>query len=560
LSHPVGGTKNVLAAYGRIVFARPHRNDEKVQSSSLEGGHLRNKKVAIAVAVLIAIVAIAAPILMSLYLAWQQSIAEQEARVAQLAQDVLRRSDQTTNQLHAAIEQLEANATPSPCSADSVALMARLTLISEQLQGMGHIAGDRLMCSSYSVYDPPAPVGPPDYTGANGSHIRSSVDLPSIPGTKFLLVTRPSSGFTAIVNPRLPLDVFVDDPDIAVGLVGYTSGKIIALRGSFDPSWLAALGDRRELEIFDGQHVVAIRRSGVGDFAAFAAIPADHVQAGLRQTAAVLLPIGAIAGAALAFAILYVGRLQLALPAALRVALRRNELSVEYQPVVDLQTGRWVGAEALVRWRRPDGENVRPEIFIPVAEDAGLIRQITERVVETVGSEAPGLFRNRPDFHVALNVSSADLGTDRIVGLLRRLAERTGAKPGNLIVEVTERGLIEGQEVNARLHDIRASGARVAIDDFGTGYSSLSYLRTFEVDLLKIDKTFIDTIGKDAVTSHVVAHIIEMARSLNLDLIAEGIETEGQRQFLREHGVHYGQGWLFAKAMPLADLLSRLAS
>jgi sensor c-di-GMP phosphodiesterase-like protein len=436
--------------------------------------------------------------------------------------------------------------------------MARLTLVSEMLQGLGYIEGDRLLCSSYGAYDPPVPVGAPDFTGANGGDIRSAVELPSIPGTKFLLITRRASGYTAIVNPKLPLDVFVDDPDISVGLVGYTTGKLIALRGPFDPSWLAALGDRREMEMFDGQHVIAVCRSSVGDFVAFVALPAASVQAGVRRTAAVLVPIGAVAGAVLAFTVLYIGRLQLALPAVLKAALRRNEFSVEYQPVVDLRTGAWVGAEALVRWRRPDGETVRPEIFIPVAEHTGLVEQITERVVDIVGSDAPRLLARRPDFHIAINLSSADLRTDRIVGLLRRCAEQAGAKPGNLMVEITERGLIEGQDVSNRLHQIRASGVRVAIDDFGTGYSSLAYLRMFDVDLLKIDRAFIDTIGTDAATSHVVSHIVEMARSLNLDLIAEGIESEGQLAFLREHGVHYGQGWLFAGSMPLADLVAGL--
>jgi sensor c-di-GMP phosphodiesterase-like protein len=520
--------------------------------------NLANKKVAVTVAVLVAILAIATPILISLYLARQESIADEKTRVAQLARDVLRRSDQTTRQLHAGMLELEANPTQSPCSAEHVALMGRVTLVSEQLQGLGYIADNRLLCSSYGVYDPPIAVGTPDYTGANGSDIRSAVELPSITGTKFLLITRQATGYTGIVNPRLPLDVFVDDPDITVGLVGYTSRKPIALRGSFDPAWLAALGDRREVTLFDGRHVIAVRRSDVGDFVAFAAIPAASVEAGLRRVAAVLVPIGAVAGGVLAFTILYIARLQLALPAVIKTALRRNEFSVEYQPVVDLRSGAWVGAEALVRWRRPDGETVRPDIFIPVAEDNGLVQQITERVLETVSGDAPSLFSTRPDFHISVNVSSADLETDRIVGLLRRLAEGTGAKPGNLTVEITERGLIKGQDVNHRLHEIRAGGVRVAIDDFGTGYSSLSYLKSFDVDLLKIDKSFIDTIGKDAATSHVVTHIIEMARSLDLEVIAEGIESEDQVAFLRAHGIRYGQGWLFAKSMPLADLLAQL--
>jgi sensor c-di-GMP phosphodiesterase-like protein len=517
------------------------------------------KKVAIAVAVLVAVVAVSAPILVSLYLAQQQSVAEQKSRVVQLARDVLRRADQTTMQLVAAADRLEAPELQPPCSPQNVREMARLTLVSEQLLGVGYIADDRLLCSSFGVYTPGIPVGPPDYRTVNGSDARTSVELPGIAGTKFILSTHAATGYTGIVHPNLPLDVFVDDPDVTVGIYGHTAGKLIDVRGYFDPSWLTVLGNRPEAVLFDGAHIVAIRRSTVGDTVAFAAIPAADVRAGLRRIASVLLPIGLIAGGMLAFAVLYVTRLQLSLPSELKMALRRNELFVEYQPVVDLRSGTWVGAEALVRWRRPAGDMVRPDLFIPAAEDAGLIQRITERVVDLVSEDASGLFRLRPDFHIAINLSSADLQSEATVALLARLAHRTGAGPGNLVVELTERGLIKGDDVKARLGDMRKRGVRVAIDDFGTGYSSLSYLKTFDVDLLKIDKSFVDTIGTDAATSQVVFHIIEMAKGLNLELVAEGIENEGQLAFLRERGVHYGQGWLFARPMALTELLRQLA-
>ncbi len=519
---------------------------------------LRSRGTTIAIAAVVAVVTAALPIVISLYVARQESLAEQTNRISLLAKDVLRRTDETTMQIVSALDQMEATASHNPCSEDNILLMAREALASDELEAVGFVAHQQLLCSSFGRYKPGIQLGPADYISAHGGRIRTAVELPSEPHVKFILVTRGASGYTAIVRPNLLLDISADEHGITVGLIGLTSRKVIDLKGSFDPRWLDALGNRQEVTFSDGRNVVGVRRSSVGDYAAFAARSTVGAAAGLRRIAVVLMPIGTIAAVLLALAAAHVARTQLALPAALKLALRRHEFFVEYQPVVDIQSGRWVGAEALVRWRRPSGELVPPDVFIAAMEETGLIPHLTEHVLDIVGVDGADLFRRHSEFHMAINLSPSDLQSDRIIGLLERLASRTGAGPGNLIVEATERGLIKGEGVGKRLQHIRASGTRVAIDDFGTGYSSLSYLKSFEFDLLKIDKSFVDNIGTHEATSQVVSHIIEMAKDLNLELIAEGVEDAHQLHFLLEHGVRYGQGWIFAKPMALPVLLSQL--
>ena len=234
---------------------------------------------------------------------------------------------------------------------------------------------------------------------------------------------------------------------------------------------------------------------------------------------------------------------------ALSLALRRGELEVDYQPLVDLQTRRCVGAEALVRWRRADGQRVRPDLFIPQAEDSGQICAITQRVIELVLAEVGELLRSNPQLYVSVNLAAADIAGAAFVEPARRLLREAGVAPAQLVWEVTERGLVDVELATRLLGQLRADGHRIAIDDFGTGYSSLSYLQQLPVDVLKIDKSFVDALGTEAASSPVAPHVIEMAHDLGLKVIAEGVEHDRQAGLLAELGAQIGQGWLFAKPL-----------
>jgi sensor c-di-GMP phosphodiesterase-like protein len=275
------------------------------------------------------------------------------------------------------------------------------------------------------------------------------------------------------------------------------------------------------------------------------------------QFAVLFIPLGLVCGLVLAWAVISVTRRNLSMRSILRAAARRREFFVEYQPVIELGSRRWIGAEALVRWRR-GSRIIRPDLFIPSAEESGVITFITECVAAIIAADLPGLLSIDAEFQVALNLSAVDLRSESSLATIQQILRAEGVRPANLEVEATERGFLQGAEARELLARVRSLGITVAIDDFGTGYSSLACLQTLGLDTLKIDKAFVDTIGTDGATSQVVLHIIHMAHSLKLEMVAEGVETEEQALLLERRGVHYAQGWLFARPMSISSLREAL--
>ncbi len=250
---------------------------------------------------------------------------------------------------------------------------------------------------------------------------------------------------------------------------------------------------------------------------------------------------------------------RLEIEAALHKALANNELEVYYQPQIDITSGNIFAVEALLRWKHPTLGLVSPDKFVPVAEESALIDQIgrwtLDEACRVAASWGP---HGLPEINVAVNLSPRQFQQPEVLtDDVARSLQRSGLDPRRLELELTESLALEHpEEVNATLLQFRAMGIRTAIDDFGVGHTGLDYLDRITVDTLKIDRSFVDRIGETG--APLVTAVISLARGLNLDVIAEGVETPAQVEFLRSHGCRYMQGYLFSKPLTGAQLLQVL--
>lgn len=247
---------------------------------------------------------------------------------------------------------------------------------------------------------------------------------------------------------------------------------------------------------------------------------------------------------------------KISIESKLQNAITNNEFILHYQPKIDLLTGKLKGVEALIRWKQKDSDLIYPDNFIPMAEDMGLISNITMMVVSMVFEQLEQ-WEHTPmqGTPISINISAIDFSNKKFIEWIFKLIEEKNIQPGTIEFELTETVLFDDiNYVKDILNKLHQHGINISVDDFGTGYSSFSYLRDLDIDFLKIDKSFIMDIESSSQSRAIVKSIIDIGINLNVDVIAEGIETSYERDFLRKSGCLIGQGYYFSKPIPADQL------
>ncbi|SOO34152.1 EAL domain-containing protein [Xanthomonas citri] len=504
----------------------------------------------ISVTVLLVLLSAALPIGLSYYLAWRLALVREEGRLSQLAALSIRRTETAFDEAHGILLSMAASRLP-PCSPAHLAQMRALVLTSHYIVELGRFQQGRLSCTSWGQLRNTIPQRTADFVVKRGIAVPTRL-LPLANPQRPLMALQ-LGDYNVLINPDTLADINIP-PGLQLA-IGTPDGQILSSTGTaaehllIDPTAKREPGDLMLSQVLFG-------RDRRGDWAAVVTEPAAYLRGPLAAARWQLVPVGIATALLLVGAVLWVSRRRLSPLARLGIAVQRGEFIVHYQPIIALDSGACVGAEALVRWQQPDGVLVPPDAFIPLAEQSGLILPITDLVVAEVIRELGPTLAADPALHVAINVSADDIKSGRVQGVLEQALRGTGVDSGQLWVEATERSLMDIDAARTTIPHLRGAGHTVSIDDFGTGYSSLQYLQGLPLDALKIDKSFVDTIGTHSATSAVTAHIIEMAKTLRLRTIAEGVERQEQLDYLRAHGVDLAQGWLFSRALPATGFIA----
>jgi len=473
------------------------------------------------------------------------------------ALNILNSSDGASGEAVSVLVKIDSSSYAS-CSSEEIAFFRSLIFKSRFLKDAGHMYVRSIECSSMlGRLHEPMSVAEPDYTSAAGTHIFRTLPEPATGGAgifgaqlgnayvvfspwvfsdqgitdaHFTVTVRDKnlshSGFISGERPDLPVAVLTRDG------VGSISGLLYATRCSrYFPTCTTAYDPI--------VRIVAQER------------PGELVDSGL----------GGLGG--LVFCMLWSVRLQRnrSMEQQLRRAIKRDSFRMVYQPLVDIATSKVVGAEALIRWNDEEGTPVSPDVFIAMAEELGIIREITRLVVRHVLEDLGETLTRHPTFCLSINVSAADLLDAAFCSTLETSLRDAGVSTKSLAIEVTERSMANGAPIAEALRALRGAGFSVHLDDFGTGYSSLACLQELEIDAVKIDRAFIRAIGTGSVARGLLQQILGIAEYLSLEVILEGVETREQVDYFVATGkALVGQGWYFGRPGPAAEIKSALSS
>ncbi|KAA3507805.1 hypothetical protein CPJ18_23905 [Agrobacterium rosae] len=476
-----------------------------------------------------------------LWITWALARSDEQTMLNTVAERILVRATRAASEAEAAIDMLS-DSDGEPCSTANIALMQREVFNMLTIEEMGYLQDGALRCTSWGTrLDLPETT--PDFRTESGLDVTFAL-RPALRGGTPKLAYR-KDNYNVLVDPARFVDV-ITEQKIHMA-VAAKDGRVFAHTEAADLEAIRRIAAQAQ-SAPDGTYAYGVVKSD--DWIAIALEPHPALFSTLRREQLLMLPLALMLAGVMVSTVVWFSKQRLSMRRELEIAIRQQEFIVHYQPLIDLKTGQCIGAEALVRWKRPDGSWVRPDLFIPVAEQSGLIQKITAQVIYRIGQDIGQILSRDSSLHIAINLSAEDLADGSFLRLIDRLVRDHRLQPNQIWLEATERGFLDYAAVSETISRAHQSGYVVCIDDFGTGYSSLQHLEQLSFDVLKIDKSFVDSIGVSSPKSMVIHHIIEMAKSLGTRIVAEGVERSEQAEYLSETRVEFGQGWLFSRALP----------
>jgi sensor c-di-GMP phosphodiesterase-like protein len=479
-----------------------------------------------------------------------------EARLDRYAKRLLHFAEAYNSEIGSTLDAV--NASPFPfCSDEDIARLRLLVFHGQVVKEIGRVRDGKLYCTStVGLLKEPLARTRPDLSTPSGRSIWLNRPLASVPGM-YGDITQ--SGEADFVSVRDVFDHLREAPMLyTTTLANRNTGQV--LRSAGDPLRMTNAEILSEKKLF---------RDGTFYLARCSAKFAPCMVTGIRlhdaweaesSVIAGFLEIGFMAGLALG-ATLLLRPSRRSLVTQLRRALRRNLITVVYQPIVDVKTAAIVGAEALARWTDEDGNYVRPDVFVAAAEELGFIGKLTRVVLRQIVEELGEYLRAHPDFHVSVNIAAADLADPQFLPMLEKLLRRNKIPAPSIGLELTERSTADHRLAISSIGKLRERGHAFYIDDFGTGYSSLSYLNELSVDAIKIDRAFTDAVGTESLTAVIVPQILAMANALQVKVVVEGVErAEQSAYFASLDQPILAQGWHFGEAVPAAALITLMES
>jgi len=434
------------------------------------------------------------------------------------------------------------------CSDEELSYLRKWVFNASRVRDMGRVKDGYLYCTTaLGRLTPPLATSPGDIV-INGRKLFASAPLLINPQARGIIIE--TRGVTVVLNPADY--IALNQPPLYFSAMVYdrSNGRVLPFIGQAVPLSPTEVIAQTLLER-NGTYY----RPQCSAFSAVCIIAFESKSVMAAQDRAHLVPrlvAGAFMGALAALSLILFFNRQRTMVRSLRRAIKKGQLTVRYQPVVDLDTEKIVGAEALVRWITESGESIPPEHFVAAAENKGFVGEITRVVITSVTEEIDDLLKLE-GFTATVNITTQDLCDQAFFQFVEQAVKSSGILPQSLGFELTERSTADRDVVIHAIERLRSQGHPVYIDDFGTGYSSLAYLHDLKATAIKIDRVFTRTVGTEAVTASVVPQILDMASRLNLMVVVEGIEMQRQADYFRNvHPGIRGQGWLFGRPVPAA--------